>query len=110
LSDLNMESVEYNEVSELKKNVYGISEPVDGNLIAIELLDMVLMPLLAFDLDGNRVGFGKGYYDRFLKSCRRDIVKIGLSFLDPLDKISDINSYDIPMDFCITPKMTYAFH
>jgi 5-formyltetrahydrofolate cyclo-ligase len=70
---------------------------------------MVLIPLLAFDQTGQRVGYGKGYYDRFLANCRPDCIKTGLSFFPAEDKITDTNTFDIAMDFCITPDKIYEF-
>lgn len=104
-----MESIEMNKETILNKNQFGILEPVAGTFIEYDKIDLVLMPLLAFDLKGNRVGFGKGYYDRFLAQCRSDVLKIGLSFLEPFSEITDIDSWDIPLSYCITPKMMYAF-
>lgn len=52
-----------------KLNDFGIEEPSGGTEVDEEDIDMVLVPLLAFDTQGNRVGYGKGYYDRFLKNC-----------------------------------------
>ena len=66
-------------------------------------IDAVFIPLLAFDKRGFRVGYGGGYYDRFLVQCRSDIVKIGLSFFEPEDKIDDLDSFDVAMNYCITP-------
>ena len=99
----------YHDQVELIKNEYGINEPKEGNLISEEEIDLVLIPLLAFDKAGYRVGFGKGYYDKFLARCRKDIVKVGLSFFEPVDKIEDVNGYDIPLDFCVTPKENFIF-
>ena len=70
---------------------------------------MVLVPLLAFDSKGYRVGYGKGFYDRFLKQCRNDCVKIGLSYFEPIDAINDAGEFDVPLDFCITPQKAYVF-
>ena len=100
---------QYGEQIELIKNQYGIDEPKGGNKVTEDEIDMVLIPLLAFDSKGYRVGFGKGYYDKFLSRCRKDVLKVGLSFFEPVDKIEDITGYDIPMDFCITPKENFIF-
>jgi 5-formyltetrahydrofolate cyclo-ligase len=99
----------YSEDVEMIKNEYGIDEPKHGNLISETEIDIVLIPLLAFDKSGNRVGFGKGYYDKFLSSCRKDVLKVGLSFFEPIEKIEDITSHDIPLDYCVTPKETFFF-
>ena len=99
----------YDEEIELIKNKYGIDEPKEGEQISEDEIDMVLIPLLAFDKKGYRVGFGKGYYDKFLSRCRMDVIKVGLSFFDPVEKIEDITGYDIPLDFCVTPKDNFIF-
>jgi 5-formyltetrahydrofolate cyclo-ligase len=99
----------FNEQMEMIKNEYGIDEPKQGEQIDESKIDLVLVPLLAFDKAGYRVGFGKGFYDKFLSRCRKDVLKIGLSFFDPVEKIEDVAGYDIPMDFCVTPKQNYIF-
>jgi len=93
----------------IKKNKHNIPEPVEGIEVSNDKLDVVFVPLLAFDKKGNRVGYGKGFYDVFLKTCRPETLKIGLSFFEAEDKITDINENDIPLDFCITPKQIYSF-
>lgn len=100
---------QYNEEIEMIKNQYGIDEPKEGLQVLENEIDLVLIPLLAFDKRGYRVGFGKGYYDKFLSRCRKDVLKIGLSLFDPVEKIDDITGYDIPLDFCVTPKENFIF-
>ena len=87
----------------------GIPEPVDGLEVPASKLDVVFVPLLAFDKKGHRVGYGGGFYDRFLKSCKKDVLKIGLSFFLPELEIEDIHSDDIPLDFCVTPGEVFRF-
>ena len=70
---------------------------------------MVFVPLVAFDELGNRVGYGKGFYDEFLKNCSKDTIKIGLSFFEAEAVISDIELHDVPLDFCVTPGKIYNF-
>ena len=87
----------------LQENKWGIVEPVQGNLVNIKEIDFVLVPLLAFDLDGHRVGYGKGYYDRFLQDCKYGCIKIGVSFFKDVEKIADANSFDVKLDGFIVP-------
>ena len=65
--------------------------------------------MLVCDSYGNRVGFGKGFYDRFLANCRSDVITIGLSFFEPIDHISDVEPWDYSLDYCITPEKTIQF-
>ena len=91
------------------KNQWNIPEPVDGIQIAAQQLDAVFIPLLALDKSGHRVGYGKGFYDRFLSRCKKDIIKIGVSFYGPVEEISDVYTSDIPLDYCVTPNRIYDF-
>lgn len=90
-------------------NKYGIEEPIDGIDMFPSEIDLVIAPLISFDKKGNRVGYGKGYYDRFLKQCRKDCVKIGFSYFEPVDQVDDINKYDVKLNFGITPEAIYEF-
>jgi 5-formyltetrahydrofolate cyclo-ligase len=98
-----------NDGSAWVKNSVGILEPIEGESLSPEKFDLIFVPMLGCDLKGNRIGFGKGYYDKFLAQCRKDVWKIGFSFLDPVEKISDIAPWDIPIDICITPERVYEF-
>ena len=97
------------EQTSYKKNAFGIEEPVQAALINPAELDAVLVPLLISDTQGFRVGYGKGYYDRFLYNCRRDVLKIGFSYFEPVDQIDDIHQFDIPLSICVTPNKIYEF-
>jgi 5-formyltetrahydrofolate cyclo-ligase len=99
----------FDEGVEMITNTFGIEEPKEGNLISENEIDLVLIPLLAFDKRGYRVGFGKGYYDKFLSHCKPNVIKAGLSFFGPVDKIEDISGLDIPLNFCITPEKIFSF-
>jgi 5-formyltetrahydrofolate cyclo-ligase len=90
-------------------NKYGIPEPLDAVEMSPEALDWVFLPLLAFDVNGHRVGYGKGYYDRFLKKCKEDVVKIGFSYFEAEPIISDSNRLDVKLDYCVTPERIYEF-
>lgn len=90
-------------------NPWGVTEPKEGAVIDPEKIDLIFVPLLAYDQEGFRVGYGKGFYDRYLANCREDIVKIGFSYFDPVDKITDTDQFDVPLTYCITPQQTYEF-
>ncbi|GAB3923544.1 5-formyltetrahydrofolate cyclo-ligase [Larkinella terrae] len=93
------------------KNRYGIPEPPPTSLLAIpnSLFDIILLPLLIFDQTGNRVGYGGGFYDRFLTECRPDCLKIGLSLFDPVESIEDVYEGDVALNFCVTPDHVWKF-
>lgn len=93
----------------IKKNNWGIPEPVEGIEIPPNKIEVVFIPLLAFDRKGNRIGYGKGFYDRFLSQCTGETLKVGLSFFEPEDVIADISPRDVPLDYCVTPMEIYKF-
>ena len=95
--------------TKFKKNEYNIPEPVDGIQVPSNKIDVVFVPLLAFDKKGHRVGYGKGFYDNFLAECREDVIKVGLSFFEAEEEIIDVCESDIRLDFCITPEKIYQF-
>lgn len=90
-------------------NSYGVMEPVDGVAMSPGDIDAVFVPLLAFDKQGFRVGYGKGFYDRFLATCRTDVLKIGFSFFEAEERIEDLNEFDVPLNVCFTPNTIYEF-
>jgi 5-formyltetrahydrofolate cyclo-ligase len=95
----------------LLTNRWGLREPdpQQATPVAPEQLDVVLVPLLAFDTRGYRVGYGGGYYDRFLARCRPGTLKIGLSFFDPVERIDDLDTYDIRLDHALCPQQTWSW-
>lgn len=104
-----MEAVCINEETEFVKNEYNIYEPESGNRIETIGIDMILVPLLAFDKKGYRVGYGKGFYDKYLAGCRKDCIKVGFSYFEPADEIADKGDFDVPLSLCITPQNVYVF-
>jgi 5-formyltetrahydrofolate cyclo-ligase len=93
----------------IQKNAFGIAEPQGGIAVKETQIEVVFIPLLAFDESGHRLGYGKGYYDRFLARCSSECIKIGLSFFKP-EKQLPFEATDIPLDFCITPTRIYSFN
>lgn len=95
--------------TKIKKNEYNIPEPVDGIEVPDSKIDVVFVPLLAFDEKGHRVGYGKGFYDRFLSQCKPDVITIGLSFFEAEKEITDLHENDFALNYCVTPSKTYNF-
>lgn len=95
--------------TKIKKNEYNIPEPVDGLEVPNSKIDVVFIPLLAYDKQGNRVGYGKGFYDIFLIKCKPETIKIGLSFFPPEEEIEDVAANDVKLDFCVTPDEVISF-
>ena len=100
--------IEYNSTYQINK--YGIKEPIDLPLFDVKKIEIVLVPLLIFDKEGHRVGYGGGYYDKFLTNLKSNVIKIGLSLFDPVNKIQDIKKHDIKLDKVITPETIYEFY
>jgi len=92
---------------ELLKNKMGIPEPLNANEASIDDLDMILVPLLVCDREGYRIGYGGGYYDRFLEETKA--LKVGLSLSPPVDRIIQTEKWDVPLDYLITPFKTYKY-
>jgi 5-formyltetrahydrofolate cyclo-ligase len=95
--------------TKFKLSTWGVPEPLDGIPVSPQKLDVVFVPLLAFDRYGNRVGYGKGFYDKFLSECRKDVIKVGISFFEAENKITDVHKADIKLSYCVTPDHVYSF-
>jgi 5-formyltetrahydrofolate cyclo-ligase len=110
-TDCSMEACMIDEDTVYTENRYGITEPKEGTaaLIQPEEIDLVLVPMLICDNEGYRVGYGKGFYDRYLARCREDILTIGFSYFEPVEKIIDTQAFDVPLNYCITPENVYEF-
>jgi 5-formyltetrahydrofolate cyclo-ligase len=99
----------YESKKQLQPNQFGIPEPIFGNAILEKDLDIVFVPLLAFNEQGFRVGYGKGFYDRFLKKCSPKCIFIGLTFFEEIEDFDDINEHDIQLNYCVTPSKIIEF-
>jgi len=105
-----MESIAFDpDATVLIKNKHQIPEPLYGDKIKIKSIDAVIIPLLAFDLKGHRVGYGAGFYDRFLEQCKPSVLKIGVSLFKPVKRIADPHDQDILLTHCITAEQVYEF-
>jgi 5-formyltetrahydrofolate cyclo-ligase len=91
------------------KTVLNIFEPRSTCIVLPEDIDLVFVPLLSFDEKGYRVGYGKGFYDKWLAGCSPECLKVGISYFGPVESIEDRNDFDVPLDLCITPHNLYVF-
>lgn len=108
-NNLQLKHVIYNDKTILKNNEWGIPEPIEGEEIQPGDLNFVFVPLLVTDRNGYRVGYGKGFYDRFLAQCSKGTIFIGLNYFDDLIDIEDINKGDVPLHFLVTPSKILEF-
>lgn len=97
----------FDENTIFQDNKQGIPEPLNG-IYYNRVPDIIIIPLLGYDKKGNRVGFGKGFYDRFLASCPTSF-KVGLSLLPPVELIEDTDAWDIQLDYCVNPTGVLTF-
>lgn len=88
---------------------FGVPEPLEYELIGYERIEVVFLPMLICDKKGNRVGYGGGYYDRFLAKLNPNVLKIGINFFSPVSEISDVEPTDIPLDYCVTGEEMLSF-
>ena len=86
-------------------NKYGIPEPISEKIVYPNIL---LVPVVAFDKYFNRIGYGGGFYDRYIKKIKKDkkIITIGLAYSFQKVKKVPINSFDMKLDFVVTNKKT----
>lgn len=99
-----IQAVQFNKDDELTEDQHGIPVPKNLDVVNSGSIDVVVVPLLCFDKNGYRCGYGKGMYDRFLSTCKKDVITIGLSFFPAAPIISDINEFDIPLNYVIHNK------
>jgi 5-formyltetrahydrofolate cyclo-ligase len=106
---LDMKHVLFESKDQLEMNQKGIPEPKFGKSIAASKIDIVFVPLLTINSNGYRVGYGKGFYDRFLSKCNPNCIFIGLHLFEEFDHIEDLDPNDVPLHVCITPKQIIWF-
>lgn len=104
-----LENFYFEDRRQLVKSKWGIEEPGRGIRTPSEEIDMVLVPLLCADAEGHRVGYGGGYYDKFLKDCLPSCRRVGISLFEPVEEIDDINEQDVPLNSLLTPAKLFAF-
>lgn len=92
----------------LKENSWRILEPI-SNENECSNFDFVITPLLYCDKKGNRIGYGKGFYDEFFKTINADAKKIGVNYFPPIESIDDVSDFDVKLDYLVTPVETLSF-
>lgn len=97
------------DLTDLEKNKLGVSEPKRGFAVEPSLIDLVLVPGVVFDTKGNRMGHGKGYYDRYLPGLKSDAKTVGIAYEVQLAANLPVNSWDYPLDALCTENQLYIF-
>ena len=106
--ELGLDTLKLPREATLRADRWGIPLPDKEELVSPESIEVVFVPLLAYDRQGNRLGFGKGYYDFFLGSLSPEVLKVGLSFFGPEEAIP-AEAHDVSLDFCVTSVRTWVF-
>ncbi len=91
------------------KNKWNIPETESNTDCGLNSYTMILVPLLYADAKGNRVGYGKGFYDRFFTTLKKNTPKAGLSFFSPDEPVEDVSEWDVPLDYLVTPTEVLSF-
>lgn len=106
--DASLEHILLQENTKFKLSEYGIPEPIEGIALDPKVFDVVFVPLLAYDKKGNRLGYGKGFYDRFLAQCKPSCLFVGISLFEPENNIPHSDN-DVQLSIVITPNEIYNF-
>jgi 5-formyltetrahydrofolate cyclo-ligase len=99
----------YAETETMQQNQYGIMEPLPTRLIEPAQMDAILVPLIAVDQTGLRIGYGKGFYDKYFVNFPSHRPRIGISYFEPIANFHDTHEFDVPLTHCITPWNSYEF-
>ncbi|MCP1298444.1 5-formyltetrahydrofolate cyclo-ligase [Chryseobacterium sp. S0630] len=102
-------NIEISEDTLFETNSWGISEPVSNEDSGENAFDYVITPLLYCDQKGNRVGYGKGFYDGLFQNISEETKKIGVNYFDPDEYVDDVWENDVPLDYLVTPTEVLSF-
>jgi len=109
-SNNQMQFIRYQQHSQMQNNRFGIPEPADGENISIEQLDIIFLPLTAFDRQGHRLGMGGGFYDRALaKVSGEKPILVGLAYDFQELPTCPAESFDHSLQMIMTPKRVIHF-
>lgn len=106
---LKMNSILLTDSTKFKINQWGIPEPLEGLVIDDSQIEVVIIPLLISDSLGYRVGYGKGFYDRFLAQCKPTVIKVGINFFEPIKQITDVDITDLKLNWLVTPNQILEY-
>lgn len=109
INSVEMEAREVNSINNegLFESSFGILEPTTENkLVDIDKIDSIIVPGLAFDKTGNRMGHGRGYYDRFLSRCPATTIFIGVAYSFQVFNSIPFDNYDVKVHKVITEEYT----
>lgn len=101
-------SVKFTPPTLLKENSWGILEPISSTNEE-NTFDYIITPLLYCDKNGNRIGYGKGFYDQFFNTINANAKKIGVNYFPPIDMIDDVSENDVQLDYLVTPDEILSF-
>lgn len=102
--DTTLDFLPWQETADMKANVLGIPEPIGEQVISIAELDLVFMPLVGVDLQGNRLGMGAGYYDKSLAQSAQRPYLIGVAHQCQQVESLPVDPWDIPLDALVTER------
>ncbi|QOW10775.1 5-formyltetrahydrofolate cyclo-ligase [Kaistella flava (ex Peng et al. 2021)] len=102
-------ALEITKETPLIENSWGIKEPEGNEDCGVKDFDFIITPLLYSDQFGNRVGYGKGFYDRFFSEINPNAIKVGVSFFPPNEKVEDVSEFDVQLDYLVTPTEVLSF-
>lgn len=109
VSGLELINCEIQKETEFEIGKFNTLEPKEIQLVDNKLVELVFMPMMVCDKNGNRVGYGGGFYDRWLSQFEKKPVKIGLNFFPPVDEIQEAAEWDVRLDYSVTPDEIVSF-
>lgn len=102
-------SIEIKKNTVYELNSWNIKEPIDNTDSGTTDFDYVITPLLYCDFFGNRVGYGKGFYDRFFSKISKDCQKVGIGYFKPNEIVDDVSQWDVKLDYLVVPTEVLSF-
>lgn len=109
VKDDELEFVEVHDLAELVSGTFGVMEPQGAGSVSSGALDLVVVPGVAFDQFGHRLGYGRGFYDRALSACRADCMKVGFAYDTQLLSTLPSAKHDQKLSVLMTESQTLNF-